>query len=100
MEFRPLDAPADPRRVAAMVAAARSFLRVDVDARTDVWMGPRPCTADGLPLAGRTRSPRVFVAGGHGMSGITLGPVTGRLVAEAVATGRTPPVLAPFDPLR
>jgi D-amino-acid dehydrogenase len=101
MEFRAPDAPVDPRRVRAIVDAARPLLRgADLDARTDEWVGARPCTPDGLPLIGSTRSPRVFVAGGHGMWGITLGPVTGQLLAEAVVTGRRPAELAPFDPLR
>jgi D-amino-acid dehydrogenase len=101
MEFRAPDAPVDPRRVRAIVEAARPLLRgADLDARTDEWVGARPCTPDGLPLIGSTRSPRVFVAGGHGMWGITLGPVTGQLLAEAVVTGRRPAELAPFDPLR
>jgi D-amino-acid dehydrogenase len=34
------------------------------------------------------------------MWGITLGPVTGRLLAEQMVTGRTPEQLAPFNPLR
>jgi D-amino-acid dehydrogenase len=42
----------------------------------------------------------VFVAGGHGMWGIALGPVTGQLIARAVLEGEVPPELAPFDPLR
>lgn len=62
-------------------------------------VGARPCTPDGLPVIGRTRSARIFVAGGHGMWGITLGPVTGRLLAGLV-TGRPAPELRPFDPLR
>ena len=60
----------------------------------------RPCTPDGLPLIGATRSPRIFVAGGQGMWRVTLGPVTGRLLADQVATGRMPAQLAPFDPRR
>ena len=40
------------------------------------------------------------VAGGHGMWGITLGPATGRLLAEAMVTGRPAAELTPFDPLR
>ena len=63
-------------------------------------MGSRPCTADGLPLVGRTASPRVYAAGGHGMWGIVLGPVTGRLLAEAIVTGRVPAALAALDPVR
>ncbi|GAA2428670.1 NAD(P)/FAD-dependent oxidoreductase [Streptomyces macrosporus] len=101
MEFRHPDAPLDGRRIKAIVDAARPLLHgADLDARRDEWVGSRPCTVDGLPLIGATRSPRVFAAGGHGMWGITLGPVTGRLLAERVATGREPAELAPFDPLR
>ncbi|WP_243407667.1 NAD(P)/FAD-dependent oxidoreductase [Frankia canadensis] len=101
MEFRAPDAPLDPRRIQAVVTATRGLLRgVDLDRRTHEWVGPRPCTPDGLPLVGRTSSPRVFAAGGHGMWGITLGPVTGRLLADAIVTGRAVPELAPFDPLR
>ncbi|MDQ2874903.1 MAG: FAD-dependent oxidoreductase, partial [Actinomycetota bacterium] len=64
------------------------------------WVGARPCTPDGLPVIGAARAPRVFVAGGHGMWGITLGPATGQLLARSVATGRPVPELAPFSPLR
>ncbi|TDO44584.1 D-amino-acid dehydrogenase [Kribbella sp. VKM Ac-2527] len=101
MEFRKPDAKLDPRRIDAIVEAARPLLRdADLDARTFEWVGPRPCTPDGLPLIGATSSPRVFAAGGHGMWGITLGPITGQLLAEQMTTGRTPDELAPFSPLR
>ncbi|GEL17396.1 NAD(P)/FAD-dependent oxidoreductase [Pseudonocardia asaccharolytica] len=101
MEFRSPGAPLDPRRIRAIADAARPLLRgADLDDRTDEWVGARPCTPDGLPLIGATRSPRVFVAGGHGMWGITLGPVTGQLLAEVITTGHRPAELAPFDPLR
>jgi D-amino-acid dehydrogenase len=101
MEFRAPDAPLDARRISAITAAAKPLLRgADLDARRDEWVGARPCTPDGLPLIGETRSPRVFVAGGHGMWGITLGPATGQLLAEQIVTGRRPAELAPFDPLR
>ncbi|GED84753.1 FAD-binding oxidoreductase [Streptomyces sp. 6-11-2] len=101
MEFRKPEAPLDARRVHAIAEAARPLLRgADLDARRDEWVGSRPCTTDGLPLIGATRSPRVFAAGGHGMWGITLGPATGRLLAETIVTGERPAQLAPFDPLR
>jgi len=101
MEFRPPDAPLDRRRIDAIVASARDWLPgAGWDAITGGWVGPRPVTADGLPVIGRTAIDRVFVAGGHGMWGMTLGPATGRLLAELIATGRRPQALAPFDPLR
>ena len=101
MEFRKPEAPLDARRINAIAEAARPLLRgADLDARQDEWVGSRPCTPDGLPLIGATRSPRVFAAGGHSMWGITLGPATGLLLAETIVTGERPAQLAPFDPLR
>jgi D-amino-acid dehydrogenase len=101
MEFRRPDEPLDPRRITAIVDAVRPFLSgVDLDDRRDEWVGSRPCTGDGLPLLGRTTSPHVLVAGGHGMWGMVLGPVTGMLMAQAVLEGETPAELLPFDPLR
>lgn len=101
MEFRRPDAPADPRRIRAVVDAARTMLTgIDWEQRQEEWVGSRPCTPDGLPLIGGTRSPRVHVAGGHGMWGIALGPLTGRMLAAAITGGRVPDVLHHFDPLR
>lgn len=101
MEFRRPDEPLDQRRIEAIVEAARPMLTgVNLQDRENEWVGSRPCTIDGLPLIGVTRSPRVYVAGGHSMWGISLGPITGKLLAEQIATGRRPAILAPFDPLR
>ncbi|MFW5473226.1 NAD(P)/FAD-dependent oxidoreductase [Knoellia sp. CPCC 206450] len=104
MEFRSPDDPLDPRRVTAIVdAATPMFTGVDWTERHDEWVGSRPCTTDGLPLVGASRSDRVFVAGGHGMWGVALGPLTGKLLAGAMtgtssAADRT--LLSAFDPLR
>ncbi|GAA3765162.1 D-amino acid dehydrogenase [Microbacterium kribbense] len=101
MEFRSPDESAQPRRIEAIVKASRRLLDgMDLDRRQDEWVGSRPVTPDGLPLIGATRAPDVFVAGGHGMWGIVLGPATGRFLAERIVTGRTAPEIAPFDPLR
>ena len=101
MEFRSPSAPLNARRIQAMVAAVEPLMDgLELDDRQDEWVGSRPCTADGLPLVGATTSSRVFVAGGHGMWGMALGPVTGQLLAHRIVSGETDPVLAPFDPLR
>ncbi len=101
MEFRPAEAPMDPRRIQALVNEAGGLLRgAHLDVREDEWVGARPFTADGLPLVGASTDPLVFVAGGHGMWGITLGPVTGKLLAEQIATGATPEPLRAVNPLR
>ncbi|ASR34978.1 amino acid dehydrogenase [Prauserella marina] len=101
MEFRPADAPLDPRRITSVLSAARLFVRdVDWDTRSDEWVGARPCTTDGLPLIGPTLSSHVYVAGGHGMWGMTHGPVSGKLLADTIVTGAAPVELAPLHPLR
>jgi D-amino-acid dehydrogenase len=101
MEFAAPDVPARPRQFAAMARAAAPLLAgARPGERTEEWLGARPCTPDGLPVLGATQSDRVFVAGGHGMWGITLGPASGRLLAAAIATGTAPAELSPFSPLR
>ncbi|WP_298040901.1 FAD-binding oxidoreductase [uncultured Microbacterium sp.] len=101
MEFRGPDEPFQARRVQAIINQSRKLLRgVDLDNRQDEWVGSRPVTPDGLPLAGATKAPGVFVAGGHGMWGIVLGPATGKLLAEQITTGNVPAELRPFNPLR
>jgi D-amino-acid dehydrogenase len=50
------------------------------------WCGLRPCSPDGLPYVGRTgRFDNLLVATGHAMMGLSLGPVTGKLLAEMLA---------------
>ncbi|MFG2075172.1 D-amino-acid dehydrogenase [Nonomuraea maritima] len=101
MEFRGPDAPQVAARVEAIIASARPLLRgVHWEERTDVWVGPRPVTPDGRPLIGATKAPNVYVAGGHGMWGIAQGPITGRLLAEQITTGKQPEAFADLDPLR
>ena len=57
-------------------------------------------TPDGLPVIGRVpRAPAVWVASGHAMLGVTLGPATGEALAAAI-TGDRADVLRPFDPAR
>lgn len=100
MEFSDPDHPVVAARVDAVVASARKMLDgVHWADRSDVWVGPRPVSADGRPLIGAA-APGVYVAGGHGMWGLAHGPVTGRLLAEQITTGKQPEALREFDPLR
>lgn len=101
MEFKDADAPFDPRRVRAIIGAVRSMYQgIDWDDRREEWVGSRPCTPDGLPLIGRTRDERISVAGGHGMWGVALGPLTGKMLAAELTGGHVPGVMRHFDPLR
>ena len=54
----------------------------------DDWVGLRPVTPDGLPVVGPAPGlDGLFVANGHAMLGLTLGPVTGKLLAEWIVRG-------------
>lgn len=101
MEFRNADAPLDPRRIEAIVnAASPMFTGIDWEDRQEEWVGARPCTADGLPLIGATKSSRVHVAGGHGMWGVALGPLTGKMLAAEMTGRPASPLMRHFNPLR
>lgn len=101
MEFRGPDEPLQTGRIDAILASVRPlFTNMDLENLQDIWVGPRPVTPDGLPLVGATKAPGVYVAGGHGMWGIVLGPATGKLLAEQITTGAVPAEIRPFDPLR
>lgn len=100
IEFRRPADPADPERIGDMVASTSLLLDgVRWDERTDIWVGPSPVTPDGRPLIGEVTQ-GIYVAGGHGTWGLTHGPVTGRLLAEQITTGKQSEALREFDPLR
>jgi D-amino-acid dehydrogenase len=92
-----LDESFDPRRVRAIAAAAEDVLGVRTQPRL-VWRGLRPCTPDGLPVIGPSHG--VIFATGHGMLGVTLAPLTGRLVASIAAGSAAHPALARLSPER
>ena len=101
MELRRPEAPASAAVVDAIVDSAGQFFDgVRWTERDEAWVGPRPLSPDGRPLVGQVLENRIFVAGGHGMWGMKQGPATGRLLAEQITTGKQPPGLREFDPLR
>lgn len=66
-----------------------------------VWSGMRPCSPDGLPYVGRTAAAdNCLVATGHAMMGMSLGPITGKLVAEMAAGRPTSLDCSLFNPDR
>ncbi|MBO4255740.1 NAD(P)/FAD-dependent oxidoreductase [Streptomyces griseorubiginosus] len=94
----------DWRRVVAVALASRHYLGRWFDDPDDLvgqirdpWVGGRPFLPDGLPVVDQLPGyDNAFVATGHGMLGITLGPVTGHRLTEYIRTGRRPEVLTPF----
>lgn len=97
VELAGLDAPPDFGPIHALLPAARQALPGLGDTVTREWLGHRPSTPDSLPVIGPSpRASAVIYAFGHGHLGLTLGPITGKLVADLVAA-RTPVVdVAPY----
>jgi D-amino-acid dehydrogenase len=90
VELAGLHAPPNFARILRLLPAAREALPGLSDRVTRQWLGYRPSTPDSLPVIGRSPHSRaVFYAFGHHHLGLTLGPITGRLIAAAVA-GRQP----------
>jgi len=102
MELDPHHDRFNPRRIAGIVAAARPYLDGGHwDDVSNEWVGARPMTPDGLPAIGPLPGHRrVYLASGHNMLGLMLGPATGRLIADLVTERARPAEWAAFAPSR
>jgi D-hydroxyproline dehydrogenase len=97
VEFSHPDAPADPRKWAALKRHVAA-LGLPFCGEMSQWIGCRPTLPDYLPAIGRSnRDPRIIYAFGHQHLGLTLGPITGELVAAIVTGDKTAVDLSPFS---
>jgi len=72
-------------------------LEVPLAQETPVWKGYRPCTPDGMPYIGKSNTLSNLVVGtGHGMMGLSLGAVTGKLLSELITDQASVSALHPF----
>lgn len=89
MEIAGLDQEVSPVRVRGIIDSfCRYFPEFSPDDFQGIqpWRGLRPCSPDGLPYVGRTRQfPNLSLAAGHAMLGLSLGPVTGQLMAQILS---------------
>lgn len=100
-EFAALDAPPTPVQVARAERLANELMALGPPVDAEPWVGARPCTGDMLPVVGAApRHPGLWFNFGHGHQGFTMGPVTGRLLADLIEG--TPPVVdaSPYAPER
>jgi len=76
----------DEKRTKAMIGSAVDALPQLAGREVlQVWSGMRPCSADGLPMIGRTHADGLSVATGHGQHGLILAPVTAQIIAAQLA---------------
>jgi D-amino-acid dehydrogenase len=97
-----MDLSVNGRRVEALRRGAlRCIEGADKLELLEIWRGLRPCTPDGLPLLGHSaRFGNLVLAAGHAMVGMSLGPVTGKLVARLVGGAKPLADIRPLDPQR
>jgi D-amino-acid dehydrogenase len=104
MAIAGMDESIDPRRVQGIIAAAARYypeFRGEDFAGVRPWSGLRPCSPDGMPYLGRTRRYRnLIVATGHAMMGLSLGAISGKIVADLTSDERPPFELAQLCPDR
>lgn len=89
MEFSGMNHTKRPERLRQLTnAARRTFPALGTARPNSEWVGLRPMSLDGLPIVGPLGGvDGLFVATGHGMLGLTLGPVTGEIIANLVLGG-------------
>jgi D-amino-acid dehydrogenase len=100
-EFAATDDPPTPVQLERAEPLARQILPLAGRVEDKPWLGVRPCMPDMLPIIGPLPTYQsVWCAFGHAHQGLTLGPTTGRLIAEMM-TGDAPFVdPAPYRPER
>jgi D-amino-acid dehydrogenase len=91
-EFAARDAAPTPVQFDRLMPRARALFPLGERADNQTWMGSRPSFADSRPVIGAAPNlPGLWLGIGHAHWGLTLGPITGRLIADLV-TGATPVV--------
>ena len=93
MEIAGMDESIRDARIRGIVKSVCRYLpafRPDDFRGIEAWSGLRPCSPDGLPYLGRfARFANLFAATGHAMMGMSLGPVTGKLMSEILSGEET-----------
>lgn len=97
VELGGLDLPPNPGRNDVLIRhGRRMFGELNETGRSD-WMGFRPSMPDSKPVIDRGRRfKNTFYAFGHGHIGLTLGPITGKMIADLVNDRKPGIDLAPF----
>jgi glycine/D-amino acid oxidase-like deaminating enzyme len=98
LEFAGLDAAPNEQRAAVLHRRVTQLFPALSSTEPSWWMGHRPCLPDDLPVLGAVAGrPGLYVCFGHGVHGLSGGPLSGRVVAELVAD-RNPSIdLAPYE---
>ena len=84
----------DPRQLARVVPRVREAFPLGEELMREPWMGRRPTVPDTLPIIGPApRHANLWLAFAHSHMGLTLGPITGLMIANFISASEQP-----FDP--
>jgi len=104
MEIGPPNSKISLKRVEGIVASISKYfpgIKLDVPGKKDIWYGFRPCSPDGLPYIGRSsKIKNLLIAGGHSMMGLSMGPATGKVIADIANDNKTEVDISLFNPER
>ncbi|MEP3430823.1 MAG: FAD-binding oxidoreductase [Roseibium sp.] len=101
VEFAARDAPPNLAIIKQVKRRAEELFPLGKALQDEPWMGCRPCLPDSLPIVGASpTNPKLWFNFGHAHDGFTLGPVTGRLLAEMIANKTTCVDPAGLSPMR
>lgn len=89
-EFASRDAAPSPAQFDRIMPRALELFPLGERTDQKTWLGSRPCLPNSRPVIGRAPGrPGLWLAVGHAHWGLTLGPATGRMIAEMIV-GETP----------
>ncbi|MGL6047007.1 MAG: NAD(P)/FAD-dependent oxidoreductase [Vogesella sp.] len=101
VELARRDALPTPNQLAQAEALAQGLFPLGARVDAEPWVGCRPCLPDMRPVIGAApRHPGLWFSFGHSHLGLTLGPVSGRLLAEMMLGERPFTDPAPYSPAR
>ncbi|MBC7687445.1 MAG: FAD-dependent oxidoreductase [Aquabacterium sp.] len=104
MEIAAVNNKINLKRVEGIVQSVPKYfpdIQLAMPDRKDIWYGFRPCSPDGLPYLGYSKKiSNLIIAGGHAMSGLSLGPASGKVVAELANRQSTSVNIEAFNPDR
>ena len=104
MEIVPVNNQVNLNRVEGIVQSIPHYfpgLQLKMPEKKDIWYGFRPCSPDGLPYLGRSQKvDNLLVAGGHAMMGLSLGPASGKIIADLANGLKTEVAIDAFHPER
>jgi D-amino-acid dehydrogenase len=101
VEFAASDAPINEIQLRRCETIARTLYPLGQRLDAEPWLGRRPCLPDMRPVIGAAPNHEgLWFNFGHAHHGLTLGPVTGRLLAELMTGAPTFTDPAPYSPGR